>query len=41
MDTKYILTFSQSKSLYTLMKFIHDTLTSHNIPYFMAFGTLL
>ena len=41
MDAKYVLTKSQSDDLYTLMKFIHDTLVLNNIPYFICGGTLL
>ena len=41
MDAKYVLTKSQSDDLYTLMKFIHDTLVQNNIPYFICGGTLL
>ena len=41
MDVKYILTSGQSNNLYTMMKFIHDTLVKHHIPYFICGGTLL
>jgi phosphorylcholine metabolism protein LicD len=35
------ITKKQSDSLYTLLKFIHDILVKHNIPYFIVGGTLL
>jgi hypothetical protein len=41
MDVKYILNPAQSNNLYTMMKFIHDTLVKHHIPYFICGGTLL
>lgn len=41
MDAKFVLTKSQSDDLYKLMKFIHNTLIKHNIPYFICGGTLL
>lgn len=41
MDVKYILSKPQSNELYRMMKFIHKTLLSHNIKYFICGGTLL
>lgn len=41
MDRKRIITNGESNALYRLMKFIHDTLTKHHVPYFILGGTLL